>query len=47
MVADAILQVNPANVEKAPKCRVIAFNTIGGRIVLESYSPQPLVLVLN
>jgi hypothetical protein len=25
---------------------VVAFNTTGGRIVLESYFPQPLVLVL-
>jgi len=27
--------------------RVIAFGTTGGRIVPESYSPQPLVLVLK
>ena len=26
---------------------VIAFNTTGGRIVPESYSPRPLVLVLK
>jgi hypothetical protein len=35
-----------ANLPGTPSTWVIAFNTTGGRIVLESYFPQPLVLVL-
>jgi len=35
-----------ANLPGTPSTWVIAFNTTGGRIVLESYSSQPLVLVL-
>jgi hypothetical protein len=35
-----------ANLLSTPSSWVIAFNTTGGRMVLESYSPQPLVLVL-
>ena len=35
-----------ANLRGIPSTWVIAFNTTGGRIVLESYFPQPLVLVL-
>ncbi len=35
-----------ANLLPNPRAWVIAFSTTGGRIVLESYFPQPLVLVL-
>ncbi len=35
-----------ANPLGTPRAWVIAFSTTGGRIVLESYFPQPLVLVL-
>lgn len=35
-----------ANLLGTPRAWVIAFNTTGGRIVLEFYFPQPLVLVL-
>jgi hypothetical protein len=35
-----------ANLLGTPSAWVIAFSTTGGRIVLESYFPQPLVLVL-
>lgn len=36
-----------ANFPPSPTAWVIAFSTTGGRMVLESYSPQPFVLVLN
>jgi hypothetical protein len=35
-----------ANLLGTPSAWVIAFSTTGGRMVLESYFPQPLVLVL-
>ncbi len=35
-----------ANLLGTPSTWVIAFSTTGGRMVLESYSSQPLVLVL-
>ncbi len=35
-----------ANLLRTPSAWVIAFSTTGGRMVLESYFPQPLVLVL-
>jgi hypothetical protein len=35
-----------ANLLATPSTWVIAFNTTGGRMVLESYFSQPLVLVL-
>jgi hypothetical protein len=36
-----------ANLLPSPTAWVIAFSTTGGRMVLEFYSPQPFVLVLN
>ncbi len=36
-----------ANVLPSPRAWVIAFSTTGGRMVLEFYSSQPFVLVLN
>lgn len=36
-----------ANLLSSPTAWVIAFSTTGGRMVLEFYSPQPFVLVLN
>jgi hypothetical protein len=36
-----------ADLLPSPTAWVIAFSTTGGRMVLESYSPQPFVLVLN
>ena len=35
-----------SNLPGTPSTWVVAFNTTGGTIVLESYFPQPLVLVL-